>query len=97
MANPKGSPDKSQEDRDSKLWSGEVTESETYHTPPGLFTQSAEDIATTIVNDSESKRQAIARVTFYENRAGDNLDDEDRAKLDKAKDLIREAYDKKEE
>lgn len=97
MTTSKGSPKEPPKDRDSTLWSGEVTATEHYHTPAGLFTRSAEEIAETIVNDSDSKRQAIARVTFYENRAGDNLDEEERERLDKAKVLIREAYDKKEE
>jgi hypothetical protein len=32
----------------------------------------------------------MAKLTFYENRAGRNLSDERRATLDEAKDLVRE-------
>ncbi len=77
-------------------WSGEVTKNDKWHPPKGLFDTSAENIAKTIIKASDSEKQAIARVTFYENRAGKNLTDKDRARLELAKKKIREHYKPKE-
>jgi hypothetical protein len=57
----------------ARKWSAKVTKGAKYHPPPGLFTQPAHVIADVLQRDSETVKQAIARVTFYQNRAGKNL------------------------
>lgn len=75
-----------------KKWSGEVTSNEKWHSPPGLFTKPPEEIAQHLKENSRDERQAMSRITFYENRAGKNLGDEDRERLEKAKEELRKAY-----
>lgn len=74
-------------------WSGDVTEHEKWHSPPGLFNKDPEEIATVLKDNSVDEKQAMSRLTFYINRAGSNLSDEDRDRLNEAKDAIRDAYD----
>ena len=73
-------------EEEEKLWSKNVTEKAKYHPPEGLFTKSGETIAKTLLDDSDSPGQAMKRLTFYMNRAGENL--ENKAELEKAKDII---------
>jgi len=73
-------------------WSGTV---ETKWTPPaGTFTQSAAKIAGTLASASASLKQAMSRLTFYENRAGKNLSSKARKNLNKAKALLRKKFAK---
>lgn len=67
-----------------------------WHPDPGLFTKSANVIAKRAVEDSKSLRQAMARVTFYENRAGANLSPAHRRNIEEAKKKIRTAFAKME-
>lgn len=76
-----------------KKWSGKVTKKETYHTPDGLFSKPAEDIAKTLKKDSDSRKQAMARLNFYKNRAGKNLSKKDKEKLELAKVILKRLYD----
>ena len=69
-------------------WSKKVTENETNHTPPGLFKESAEKIASWLKKNSETPGKAKQRLSFYINRAGKNLTPEDKKRLDRAMDLI---------
>jgi len=79
----------SKQRRVGKRWTSKVTKASRYHPPAGLFTKDAETIARRITRDSSTIKQAIARVTFYENRAGSNLTAARRRVLEQAKDLIR--------
>lgn len=84
------------EDEEKHLWSGTVTEHEKWHSPPGLFNREPEEIAKVLKDSSTDERQAMSRLTFYENRAGKNLSSEDRERLEKAKAEIRIAFGKEE-
>lgn len=84
-----------EDDGDGEKWSGDV---ETKWTPKeGLFTQSASKIATYLAANSDSLKQAMSRLNFYINRAGDNLSTERKLDLDRAKELLRRRYGKEKE
>jgi len=69
-----------------ELWIKDV---ETKWSPPeGFFEQSAQKIAKGLMNASKDLKQAMSRLNFYINRAGKNLSSEDKARLEKAKDLL---------
>jgi hypothetical protein len=73
-----------------KLWSGEV---HTHWTPPeGFFNQSATEIAKGLKANSKNLKQAMSRLNFYINRAGENLSADDRARLELAKEKLHELY-----
>lgn len=76
---------------EGKKWSGDVKEK--WHPPEDFFKKSASTIANGLIKASKDKRQAIARLQFYINRAGKNLSSSDRKKLDTAKGLIQKHYD----
>jgi hypothetical protein len=84
---------------DSRKWSREVTEGDRHESFGGVFANgSAADIADAVVaaardeGPSDSvERRAMAKLTFYENRAGQNLSEERRATLEEAKRLVRES------
>lgn len=78
----------------AEKWSQGVTEKEKTHTPPGLFTESADKIASWMYHNSDSLRQAIGRISFYQNRAGDKISAEDKRKFDLAKDKVRKLFGK---
>jgi hypothetical protein len=66
-----------------KRWSADV---ETKWSPPeGFFKQSASKIATGLMAASKNRGQAMSRLNFYINRAGENLSADDRKRLDSAK------------
>ena len=78
-------------------WSSEVTEHDRHDVESGVFaTGSAEDIAHAVIAAAQDEgadnleRSAMAKLTFYENRAGRNLSDERRSTLDEAKEIVRE-------
>ncbi len=76
---------------DSANWSAKV---ETEWTPPeGFFTQSAGDIASGLSHLSDDLQQAMARLNFYINRAGSNLSEEDKARLESAKEQLSALFD----
>jgi len=55
-----------------------------YHTPEGLFTRSAHEIAHVLKLGTSDTTQAIRRLSFYINRAGHNLTSSAKARLHKA-------------
>ena len=77
-------------------WSKEVTEEDRHDVGGGVFAAgSAQEIADSVIaaaqdeGDGESVgRRAMAKLTFYENRAGRNLSPERRATLDEAKAIV---------
>ena len=81
----------------SKRWSHEVTE-EDRHDVSGVFASgSASEIAKAVIAaareagaDDSVERRAMAKLTFYENRAGKNLSAERRAVIEQAKQLIKD-------
>jgi hypothetical protein len=52
-----------------------------YHTPEGLFTKSAHEIAHVLKSGASDATQAIRRLSFYVNRAGKNLTSTAKRKL----------------
>lgn len=71
-------------------WSDSV---KTDWTPPeGFFTKSADSIVRGLKQHSKDYQQASSRLNFYINRAGDNLSDGDKARLEDAKDKLAKAY-----
>lgn len=78
----------------SRDWSGKVTKKEKFHTPPGLFKKSGKTIADYLLKTADSPKQARLRLTFYMNRAGKGLPDEEMSELNKAKAIIKKAEEK---
>ena len=74
----------------NEKWSGDVKTK--WHPPEGFFEQSAEMIAKGLKKASDSRAQAMDRLNFYINRAGDNLTGERRAILEHAKQLLEKLY-----
>lgn len=68
-------------------WSGDVKTH--WHPPEGFFEQSAEKIAEGLKSASDGLAQAMDRLDFYINRAGDNLSGEVKARLEKSKEILR--------
>ncbi|MGE0207285.1 MAG: DUF3175 domain-containing protein [Candidatus Babeliales bacterium] len=92
-----------------KLWSHDVTrnESESAHfLPEGLFNKSAQDIAQGLkkavherfkaegLDASGEYRSAMSMLDFYINRAGKNLTDLDRKRLEAAKAQLKNLFGK---
>jgi len=85
-----------------KKWSKEVTEhSDAMSTKPDIFkSHDPHRIALSLKHSAEAShrrksspyRSAMSMLTFYINRAGDNLSDTQRKVLEKAKDELREAF-----
>jgi len=68
---------------DEEKWSAKV---KTKWSPPeGFFKQDAGKIASGLMSASKDGAQAMERLNFYINRAGDNLSAEDKARLEDAK------------
>ncbi|QEM09977.1 DUF3175 domain-containing protein [Mucilaginibacter rubeus] len=87
-----------------KKWSGEVTEhSDALDLEKDIFKSGDPDkIAASLKHSAEHSerrksspfRSAMSMLTFYENRAGKNLSEEDKKVLEKAKDKLRELFGK---
>lgn len=85
-------------------WSQDVTEhSDALDLEKGVFTlRDPKEIATSLKRSAEASkrrktdpyRSAMSMLVFYINRAGKNLSEEDRARLEKAKDELRKAFGK---
>jgi len=76
----------------SKRWSAKVTTDSTKPTP-GIFNKSARAIAEDLAKPSVSPKgpgQGMQMLSFYENRAGENLSTERKHTLERAKDILRE-------
>jgi hypothetical protein len=91
--------------KDSKdRWSQDVTEhSDALDLETGVFTlKDPKEIAASLKRSAEASkrrktdpfRSAMSMLVFYINRAGKNLSDEDRARLEKAKDELRKLFGK---
>lgn len=78
---------------DKNLWSDDVKTK--WHPPEGFFEQPAEEIAQGLKSASDGVAQAMDRLDFYINRAGVNLSEEAKSKLEKAKEILHELYSKK--
>ena len=59
-----------------------------YHTPEGLFTKSAHEIASVLHAGASNTGQAIRRLSFYINRAGHNLSSGAKKKLHRAMQIL---------
>ena len=85
-----------------KRWSQNVTEhSHALDLKKGVFTlEDPKEIAAPLKRAAEASkrrkadpfRSAMSMLAFYINRAGKSLGDEDRARLEKAKDELRKAF-----
>ena len=69
-----------------------------WHAPEGTFSKgSPEDIAKTVSqNYKVPLKTAISRISFFVNRAGVKLPNKIRQKCEKAKEILRQKYAKKE-
>ena len=91
----------------AKKWSAEVTEhSDALDLEEGIFeSDDPHEIALSLKRSaehshrrkSEPYRSAMSMVTFYINRAGDNLPKTRRAVLERAKDELRKAFGREEQ
>lgn len=75
-------------ENDDYYWSEHVKTK--WHPEPGFFEQSAEAIAEGLKDNSDSLRQAMDRLDFYINRAGDKLEDPE--KFERAKVILHNLY-----
>lgn len=85
-------------------WSQDVTEhSDALDLEKGVFTlKDPKEIAASLKRSAEASkrrktdpyRSAMSMLVFYMNRARKNLSEEDRARLEKAKDELRKAFGK---
>jgi hypothetical protein len=81
-----------------RYWSHEATEEDRHDVGGGIFASgSAAEIAEAVIAAARNEgppetaeRRAVAKLTFYENRAGRNLSDERRAVLKAAKQIVRD-------
>jgi hypothetical protein len=88
----------------AKRWSQDVTEhSRALDLEKGVFSLTdPKEIAASLKRSAEASRRrkadpfrsAMSMLVFYINRAGKNLTDADRARLEKAKDELRKAFGK---
>jgi len=91
--------------RDVRRWSQRVTQtSNALDLDPGVFSQDdPRSIARSLKRSAERSRRrksdpfrsAMSMLSFYINRAGKNLSKTRRARLEAAKDELRELYDRK--
>lgn len=77
----------------AKKWTGKVKVK--WHSPPGLFTESAEKIAKVVAENAKSLKQTISRIQFYATRAGVNIDASGKAKIERAKKLAHQYFPEK--
>jgi hypothetical protein len=79
------------DDKEGGKWSGDV--STKWHPPEDLFaTGSAEEIATTLSQESKDLGQAMSRLMFYVNRAGSNLSSARKSVMTRAEELLRAKF-----
>lgn len=79
---------KKEHDPNVNYWSEEVHPK--WHPHPGFFKQSAKEIAQGLKDNSDNLRQAMDRLDFYINRAGDKLEDPE--KYENAKIILHNFY-----
>jgi len=77
-----------------EYWTQKVTPK--WSPPPGLFKEgTSKQIAKVLYDNSVDLKQAMARLNFYINRAGQNLSEERRKVLEDAKEELRKLFYKK--
>lgn len=90
--------------KSSKKWVKKVQEtSNAMDLPQGLFIRSSKQIAQglkkAVLESNRTKgtkfQSAMSMLNYYINRAGKNLSTEDKERLEKAKDELRKAFNKK--
>lgn len=96
--------DNQHKSKEPSRWSQDVTEhSDALDLQEGVFTlKDPAEIARSLKRSAEESqrrkadpfRSAMSMLSFYVNRAGKTLDDEQRGVLDKAKDELRRLYGK---
>lgn len=77
-------------DDKKNLWSGDVKTH--WHPEEGFFEQPSEKIAEGLKSASDGFAQAMDRLDFYINRAGVNLPEEAKTRLEKAKEILHSLY-----
>lgn len=92
-------------DKANKKWSAKVTrESHALILDEGVFTwKDPKKIARSLKKSADTSKQrksppfrsAMSMLVFYINRAGKNLDEEQKQVLERAKDELRKLYNKK--
>ena len=97
-------PSKSAGKSEGERWSRDVTEhSNALDLEKGVFgLKDPREIAASLKRSAEASkrrkadpyRSAMSMLVFYINRAGKNLSDDDRARLEQAKDELRKAFGK---
>lgn len=84
-----------------RRWSKQVTEtSDAMTLEPGVFKKPPAEMARSLERSAKAShrrksdpfRSAMSMLTFYANRAGKNLGDKDRARLEAAKDALRKRF-----
>lgn len=76
-------------------WSKAVTEHEKFHPPEGTFSKNPQEIARIISQNKRASYQtAMSRLNFFLNRGGENISPDMRARVNKAKDILRKMYGK---
>jgi Protein of unknown function (DUF3175) len=85
----------------AKKWSQKVTEtSSALELEPGVFKMSPKEMALSLKRSADAStrrksspfRSAMSMLTFYQNRAGKNLSEEEIEKLNQAKIELRKLY-----
>jgi Mg2+ and Co2+ transporter CorA len=71
-------------------WSGAVKPK--WKPEPGFFTKPADEIAQGLKDNSDDLKQAMSRLNFYINRAGDKLSAADERRLNSVKAKLRDLY-----
>lgn len=70
---------------EEKNWSKKPTEEATFHPKAGIFKSGSSDEIVNYLRSKSDIGTAIKRLTFYINRAGKHLSQEDRNRLESAK------------
>lgn len=76
----------------AKDWSSKVTKKVKKHPPEGLFTKSAGAIAEGLKALHGDLQGAMGALNFYVNRAGSNLSEADKKKMEQAKKRLHDLY-----
>jgi len=75
---------------EAAMWSGDVKTK--WKPKEGFFNESADKIASGLKRASKDLKQAMSRLNFFINRAGDKLAAADKKRLESAKDKLRKLY-----
>jgi hypothetical protein len=75
-------------------WAQEVEEK--FHPPAGTFKEGSPDKIASVIsqNGRAPYKTAIARLSFFLNRGGENISPEIRAKVNRAKEILKKRYKK---